>query len=104
MSSRFPSKLWETSRHLASKCLTNRASSGRLCVDVRYHSVSYKYEGGRTNNTARDQTVFAVRITETGDHEQLILNGERFRPAFAERDNKQTIIDLRGNSTNWFKN
>ena len=74
------------------------------CVDVRYHSVSYEEEGGGTNNTARDQTVFAVRITETGDHEQLILNGERFRPAFAERDNKQTIIDLRGNSTNWFKN
>jgi hypothetical protein len=38
-----------------------------------------------------------------GGHKQLILNGERFRPAFAERDNKPTMIDLRGISTNWFK-
>jgi hypothetical protein len=25
------------------------------------------------------------------------------KPAFAERDKKQTMIDLRGISTNWFK-
>jgi hypothetical protein len=44
-------------------------------------------------------------MTETGDdgHEQLILNGGRFNPAFFERDKKQTIIDLRGISTDWFK-
>jgi hypothetical protein len=36
--------------------------------------------------------------------EQLISKGERFKPAFAERDKKQTMIDLRGISTNWFKN
>ncbi len=62
------------------------------------------YESGETNNTARDQTVFAVCITETVVMHNCSLNGERFRPAFAERDNKPTIIDLRGNSTNWFKN
>jgi hypothetical protein len=42
--------------------------------------------------------------TEDGGHEQLISNGGRFKPAFSERDKKQTIIDLRGISTNWFKN
>jgi hypothetical protein len=39
-----------------------------------------------------------------GGHEQLISNGGRFKPAFSERNKKQTIIDLRGISTNWFKN
>jgi hypothetical protein len=34
----------------------------------------------------------------------LISNGGRFKPAFAKRDWKQTVIDLRGISTNWFKN
>ncbi len=34
----------------------------------------------------------------------LISNAERFKPAFAERDKKQTMIDLRGFSTNWCKN
>jgi hypothetical protein len=33
----------------------------------------------------------------------LISNGGRFKPAFAKRDKKQTMIDLRGISTNWFK-
>jgi hypothetical protein len=31
-----------------------------------------------------------------GGHEQLISNGAAFKPAFAERDNKQEMIDLRG--------
>ncbi len=31
-----------------------------------------------------------------GGLEQLISNGERFKPAFAERDKKQAMIDLRG--------
>jgi hypothetical protein len=35
-------------------------------------------------------------------HEQLITNIGRFQPAFAERDKKQKMIDLRGISTNWF--
>ena len=41
-----------------------------------------------------------------GGHEQTadLSNGERFKPAVAERDKKQTMIDLRGISTNWFKN
>jgi hypothetical protein len=39
-----------------------------------------------------------------GSHEQLISNGERLKPAFSERDKKQKMIDLRGISTNWFKN
>jgi hypothetical protein len=34
----------------------------------------------------------------------LISNGGRFKPAFAEKDQKQTMIDLRGISTNWLKN
>jgi hypothetical protein len=28
--------------------------------------------------------------------EQLISNGERFKPAFAERDKKQTMIFVKG--------
>jgi hypothetical protein len=32
-----------------------------------------------------------------GGHEQLVSNG---KPAFAKRDKKQTMIDLRGISTN----
>jgi hypothetical protein len=39
----------------------------------------------------------------TTGHEQLISKGERFKPAFAESDKKQTLIDLSGISTNWFK-
>jgi hypothetical protein len=37
-------------------------------------------------------------------YEQLISNGGRFKPAFAQRDKKQTMIDIRKISTNWFKN
>jgi hypothetical protein len=33
--------------------------------------------------------------TGDGGNEQLISNDERFKPAFAERDEKQTMIDLR---------
>jgi hypothetical protein len=29
-----------------------------------------------------------------GGHEQLISNGERFKPAFAERDKKQTRLTI----------
>jgi hypothetical protein len=39
-----------------------------------------------------------------GGHEQLISSGGRFNRAFAKRDKKQTMTDLRGISTNWFKN
>jgi hypothetical protein len=37
-----------------------------------------------------------------GGHEQLSSNGGRFKPAYAERDKRQTMIDLPGISTNWF--
>jgi hypothetical protein len=33
---------------------------------------------------------------------QLISNGERFELAFVETNKKQTMIDLRGISRNWF--
>jgi hypothetical protein len=42
-----------------------------------------------------------IRVYRDGGHKQLISNGGRFKPVFAERDRKQTMIDLR---TNWFKN
>ncbi len=51
------------------------------------------------------KTIFAsgkLHTTRDGGHEQLISNGERFKLAIAERDKKQTMIDLRGISTNWF--
>jgi len=45
-----------------------------------------------------------VEKIRDGGHEQLISNGGRVKPAFAERDKKQTMIDLRGISTNLLKN
>jgi hypothetical protein len=36
-------------------------------------------------------------------HEQLIPNTERFKRGFAKKNKKQIMIDLRGISTNWFK-
>jgi hypothetical protein len=48
--------------------------------------------------------MLTVLSTTARGHEQLISNGERFKPAFAERDKKQTMINLRGIPTNWFKN
>jgi hypothetical protein len=41
-----------------------------------------------------------------GHHEEMISNCERFKlvkMAFAKRDKKQQMTDLRGISTNWFK-
>jgi hypothetical protein len=38
-----------------------------------------------------------------GGHEQLISNGERFKPAFSERDKNQTMIDLRGSQQTGLK-
>jgi hypothetical protein len=48
----------------------------------------------------RKQTMIDLR---DGGHEQLVSNSVGFKPAFAKRDEKQTIIDLRRISTNWFK-
>ncbi len=45
-----------------------------------------------------------LAVRRDGGHEQLISSGGRFKPAFAQRDKKQPMIDLRGISTNWFKN
>jgi hypothetical protein len=42
--------------------------------------------------------------TTEGGHEQLISNAGRFKSAFAQRDKKQTMIDLQGISISWFKN
>jgi hypothetical protein len=39
-----------------------------------------------------------------GGHEQLISNSVQLTPAFVKKDKKQTMIDLREISTNWFKN
>jgi hypothetical protein len=45
----------------------------------------------------------ACSSSGNGGHEQLISNGEMFKPAFSERDKKQTMTDLRAISTKWFK-
>jgi hypothetical protein len=37
-------------------------------------------------------------------HDQLISNGGRLKPAFANRDKKQPIIYFQGILKNWFKN
>jgi hypothetical protein len=45
------------------------------------------------------------REAKAGDHEQLILNGGRFKPALAERDNKQDNDWYpRIPTKNWFTN
>jgi hypothetical protein len=49
------------------------------------------FASGKEQHTTRD-----------GGHEQLISNGEQFKLAICERDKKQTMIGLRGISTNWF--
>jgi hypothetical protein len=41
----------------------------------------------------------AQSATGDGGREQLISNAGRFKPAFVERDKKQTMTDLRGIST-----
>jgi hypothetical protein len=46
----------------------------------------------------------AFFYTRDGDRGQLICNCGMLKPAFAERDKKQTMTDLRGISTNWFEN
>jgi hypothetical protein len=38
--------------------------------------------------------MLTVLSTTARGHEQLISNGERVKPAFAERDKKQTMIDI----------
>ncbi len=48
--------------------------------------------------------IYFSLICRDDDHEQLISNGERFKPAFAERYKKQPVIDLPGISTNRFNN
>jgi hypothetical protein len=47
-----------------------------------------------------DHPEFDIR---DGGYEQLISNGGSL-PAFSERDKKQSMIDIRGISKNWFKN
>jgi len=42
-------------------------------------------------------------MTGDGGHEQLISSGGRFKSAFAKRDKKQTMTDLRGISTTGLK-
>jgi hypothetical protein len=58
--------------------------------------VSNEYDGGRSTR----QEVGSLGIPTwsiNGGHEQLIsTGGGRFKPAFTERDKKQTMIDLRG--------
>ncbi len=39
-----------------------------------------------------------------GGHKKRISNRVPFNPAFAKRYKKQTMIDIREISTNWFKN
>jgi len=63
-----------------------------------YSAVSKPNLGGPSNSL-----LVNLRLIREGGHEQLISNGERFKPAFAERDKKQAMIDLRGIPTNWFK-
>jgi hypothetical protein len=44
-----------------------------------------------------------MMLFRDGGNKQLISNGGRFKSAVAERDKKQTMIDLREISSNWFK-
>jgi hypothetical protein len=44
----------------------------------------------------REPGFFSVVRFFDGGHEQLISNGERFKPAYSQRDKKQTMKDLLG--------
>jgi hypothetical protein len=62
---------------------------------------------GRIQNHIRPfflSACFKQFYIRDGGHEEVISNGGRLKPAFAEIDKKQTMIDLRGISTNWFEN
>jgi hypothetical protein len=48
-------------------------------------------------------TVLDLNIRD-GGHKQRISNGLMLKSAFSKRDKKQTMINLRRISTNWFKN
>jgi hypothetical protein len=53
--------------------------------------------------TVAEKTIAAWELANrNGGHEKLISNGGRFKPALAERDKKQTMIDLREISANWY--
>ncbi len=64
------------------------------------------FEAESLKNKAKDsERIGAVRhdsnsIRDCG-HEQLISKGGRFKTTFAERDKKQTMMNLRGISRNW---
>jgi hypothetical protein len=68
----------------------------------RHMNVEIGTEAGQFPEKNINGIFLAVRWD--GGHEQLISNGRRFKPAFAQRDKKQKMTDLRGISTNWFKN
>ncbi len=53
-------------------------------------------------NTTAIHRLSALHFDFPG-HEPMNSNAGRFKPPFAVRDKKQTMIDPRGISTNWFK-
>jgi hypothetical protein len=56
---------------------------------VRAHPPTIQLGGGTLLLVDRQRWRF-----RDGGHEQLISDGGRFKPAFSERDKKQTMIDL----------
>jgi hypothetical protein len=49
------------------------------------------------NNPSSIMYIVQYTLYRSGGHELLILNGGRFKPAFAEIDKKQTMKDLQRN-------
>ncbi len=69
------------------------------------HSFRLKPNPGFLPNQTRNPSLTKLHegFWDSG-REQLISNGGRFKPAFAKRDKKHTMIDFRVIATNWFKN
>jgi hypothetical protein len=71
-------------------------------VDLKLPQIRKSMAGGLVRQTYAGVTF----IPQSGVYEFGYRNslGGRSKQAFAERDKKHTLINLRGISTNWFKN
>jgi hypothetical protein len=63
---------------------------GLACIDLFEDHSENSLKGGLSKDTTVNPPLFSLVNT--------------FKPALAKRDKKQTMIDLRGTSTNWFEN
>ncbi len=100
-----------TPNHLLVKICCQMARSFRRTMGsvIRIWSQVRQHETFRGLWCSRYHALTVIRVRYSGTvtvsaemmvMEQLISNGDMFKPVFTKRDKKQTMIDLRGISTN----